>query len=347
MPPRRKRKSDLSLLRSISDVEIKKHHAKGIFTVTQLSHTFRPRRKRKGQAVGKRPRQLAIQALAIRENRVFVLDSFELPKSPIHIYLDFEGDEARRHCYLIGGIVSTSTGDQSFSLWSDGDANEVFEQFLDRIRPLDEFVLFHYGSYELDCFKALRSAANGNLVDKAVAHSFDNAKRRKRLPPTFDVYPLGFVPGLKRPKRMDKPLRARYDSRIRIAYLQRNGKTIPEIMAELGVSHLAVVRGLTRRRRRSRSTGKIRRSAATIAKRGALTMLSFLLSAVAISLSGVMAPGPITAATLAAGARSRHAGAMIALGHAVVEMPLILLLVVGVGSFLESSAVRAGILAFQ
>jgi threonine/homoserine/homoserine lactone efflux protein len=72
-------------------------------------------------------------------------------------------------------------------------------------------------------------------------------------------------------------------------------------------------------------------------------MLAFVLSAVAISLSGVMAPGPITAATLAAGARSRHAGAMIALGHAVVEMPLILLLVVGVGSFLESSAVSAGI----
>lgn len=72
-------------------------------------------------------------------------------------------------------------------------------------------------------------------------------------------------------------------------------------------------------------------------------MLAFLLSTVAISLSGVMAPGPITAATLAAGVRSRHAGAMIALGHAVVEIPLIFLLVVGVGGFLESTAARAGI----
>ena len=34
-------------------------------------------------------------------------------------------------------------------------------------------------------------------------------------------------------------------------------------------------------------------------------MLSFLLPAAAISLSGVMAPGPITAATLAAGASTR------------------------------------------
>jgi threonine/homoserine/homoserine lactone efflux protein len=72
-------------------------------------------------------------------------------------------------------------------------------------------------------------------------------------------------------------------------------------------------------------------------------MFSFLLSAIAISLSGVMAPGPITAATLAAGSRFRHAGAFIALGHAVVEMPLILLLAAGVGTFLTSPTVKAGI----
>ena len=66
-------------------------------------------------------------------------------------------------------------------------------------------------------------------------------------------------------------------------------------------------------------------------------MLAFLVSAVAISLSGVIAPGPVTAATLAAGARHRHAGVMIALGHAIVEVPLILLLVGGVASILDSA----------
>jgi threonine/homoserine/homoserine lactone efflux protein len=70
-------------------------------------------------------------------------------------------------------------------------------------------------------------------------------------------------------------------------------------------------------------------------------MLAFFLSAITISLTGVMAPGPITAATLAAGARSRHAGALIALGHAAVEMPLILLLAAGIGAFLESPTVKA------
>ena len=56
-----------------------------------------------------------------------------------------------------------------------------------------------------------------------------------------------------------------------------------------------------------------------------------------------MAPGPITAATLAAGTRSRHAGALIGVGHIAVELPLILLLGIGVGAFLEAKQVRAAI----
>ena len=72
-------------------------------------------------------------------------------------------------------------------------------------------------------------------------------------------------------------------------------------------------------------------------------MIGFIFTATAISLSGVMAPGPITAATLAAGAKSRHAGAFIGVGHIVVELPLILLLATGVGAFLQSATVGAWI----
>jgi threonine/homoserine/homoserine lactone efflux protein len=72
-------------------------------------------------------------------------------------------------------------------------------------------------------------------------------------------------------------------------------------------------------------------------------LLGFVITAVGISLSGVLAPGPITAATLAAGTRHRHAGFQIALGHIAVELPGILLLFVGLGAFLNSSGVRAGI----
>jgi len=77
---------------------------------------------------------------------------------------------------------------------------------------------------------------------------------------------------------------------------------------------------------------------------GAMSSLpGFLLTIVGISLSGVMAPGPITAATLAAGARSRHAGAWVCAGHIAVELPLILLLAGGLGTLFQSQGIRAGI----
>ena len=72
-------------------------------------------------------------------------------------------------------------------------------------------------------------------------------------------------------------------------------------------------------------------------------MFGFIFTAVAISLSGVMAPGPITAATLTAGSRWRHAGAVIGLGHIAVELPLIVLLVAGAGTFFQSAPIRAGV----
>ncbi len=72
-------------------------------------------------------------------------------------------------------------------------------------------------------------------------------------------------------------------------------------------------------------------------------LIAFLLQAVGISLSGVMAPGPVTAATVAAGARYRHAGMMVAVGHGMVEFPLMILIVLGVGRLLEVEGVRIGI----
>ncbi|MCE5303781.1 MAG: LysE family translocator [Planctomycetaceae bacterium] len=56
-----------------------------------------------------------------------------------------------------------------------------------------------------------------------------------------------------------------------------------------------------------------------------------------------MAPGPITAATLAAGARNRHAGAWICAGHVLVELPLVVFIAAGLGVFFESKGIRTGI----
>src|SRR5262245_4325934 len=94
-------KDDLSLLGGMAEKEIKKYAKRGVFTVTQLSFTFRARRGRPpGQQ--KQVHQHALQALAIREKKVHVLDTPELPTSPIRIYFDIEGDPSRGFDYLLG-----------------------------------------------------------------------------------------------------------------------------------------------------------------------------------------------------------------------------------------------------
>lgn len=69
-------------------------------------------------------------------------------------------------------------------------------------------------------------------------------------------------------------------------------------------------------------------------------MISFLAQTILISLSGVMAPGAVTAATLSQGSQSRWAGVWISIGHGIVEIPLIFLLLVGLGTFFKTDPAK-------
>jgi threonine/homoserine/homoserine lactone efflux protein len=74
-----------------------------------------------------------------------------------------------------------------------------------------------------------------------------------------------------------------------------------------------------------------------------LSLGQFLLAAAGISLTGVMLPGPMTAATIAKGYSDKHAGAWIAVGHAVVEVPLVAIMAViyfASGRFVSSPQVE-------
>jgi len=71
-----------------------------------------------------------------------------------------------------------------------------------------------------------------------------------------------------------------------------------------------------------------------------MAVLLFLVQVVVISLSGVMAPGPVTAAAIGMGARSRYAGMLLAVGHGIVEFPLIVLIVLGMGRILKLPAAQ-------
>jgi threonine/homoserine/homoserine lactone efflux protein len=69
----------------------------------------------------------------------------------------------------------------------------------------------------------------------------------------------------------------------------------------------------------------------------------FLGSVVIISLSGVMMPGPVTAVTVTKGSQRKEAGALVALGHGIIEIPLIFLIYLGLANFFELTGVKIGV----
>jgi threonine/homoserine/homoserine lactone efflux protein len=61
----------------------------------------------------------------------------------------------------------------------------------------------------------------------------------------------------------------------------------------------------------------------------------YILSVIAVSASGVMGPGPLTVATIATGVgRSWKSGLLVSAGHMAVELPLVLLIALGILSFI-------------
>lgn len=68
-----------------------------------------------------------------------------------------------------------------------------------------------------------------------------------------------------------------------------------------------------------------------------MPFFTFISEAVLISLSGVMAPGPVTAVTIGKGNESPHAGALVAIGHGVIEIPLMISILYGFGYLLSLS----------
>ena len=68
-----------------------------------------------------------------------------------------------------------------------------------------------------------------------------------------------------------------------------------------------------------------------------MDMFLFLCNVILISLSGVMAPGAVTAATIAHGSKNPNAGAAISVGHGIIEFPLIIFIMLGLGKILASN----------
>jgi predicted RecB family nuclease len=82
---------NLSLLRGMTEKEVRAYARKGILTVTQLAHTFRPRRKGRRAPPRADRHSHPLQALAVRDKKVYVFGAPQLPTRPVRVYLDIEG----------------------------------------------------------------------------------------------------------------------------------------------------------------------------------------------------------------------------------------------------------------
>ena len=69
----------------------------------------------------------------------------------------------------------------------------------------------------------------------------------------------------------------------------------------------------------------------------------FLASVLLISLSGVLMPGPLFAVTIKKAATSKFSGALIAVGHGIVEFPLMFLIFVVLSQFSIPSFVQIAV----
>src|SRR5437867_2846555 len=148
----------LSLLGGITPKEIRKFNSKGIFTIHQLSYTFRPRRIRNRPSNYTRPHSFALQALALRNRKIYVHETPILPHAPVDIYLDIEGLPDRNLHYLLGLVIHDEGKVRHHYFWADNKDEEpmIFQQCLALLRQYPAFTLFHYGSYEAKYLQKMR-----------------------------------------------------------------------------------------------------------------------------------------------------------------------------------------------
>ena len=129
---------------------MRRYHKKGIFTVTQLSYLFKPRRSRKQSKKTAAPHKLELQALAVRTNKIYIQELPVLSRHPVELFLDIEGIPDEHRYYLFGLLVCASGDCSYYPFWADTaqDEEHIWQQFLEKVNEYPEAPIYHYGTYE-------------------------------------------------------------------------------------------------------------------------------------------------------------------------------------------------------
>jgi len=155
---------DLSLLRGLSGKEVEELRGRGITTVAQLAHTYRPGRRGKRRAAGARKHDPALQAIALREKKVYVLYRPKMPAPHVALYLDIEGVPDRDSYYLIGLLAVEEGRSTSYSFWADDSTQEkaIWQACAEVVEGFRDYTVYHYGRYEQGFLDRVRQSSNAD-----------------------------------------------------------------------------------------------------------------------------------------------------------------------------------------
>ena len=141
---------DLSLLSKMSLKERQKLQGKGIFTVKQLSYTFRPRRRRKSLRSSADNFSYALRALAIRENKIHVAGTPIFTIQDNDCFLDVEGIPDYGFYYLAGLRFRLNGQTIQHSFWAGDRCDEetMWNDLVTDLRANGFGRITHFGNFE-------------------------------------------------------------------------------------------------------------------------------------------------------------------------------------------------------
>jgi len=163
-------RDDLSLLSTMTGKERAKSNAKGVFTITQLSYGYRPRRRKRNRPDAERSKpgkhasltirnDHKLKALAVKKNQIHVVGGPSIKFDGTPTFLDVEGMPERDFYYLVGLRFERDGEQLERSFWADGLDGEraIWENCLRELKAIGNAQIVSYGAYEIRFLRQMRA----------------------------------------------------------------------------------------------------------------------------------------------------------------------------------------------
>ncbi len=142
--------------------------------------------------------RIVLQARALKEKRHFIRKPIDLPEAPLEIFFDIEGDPLRQVEYLFGFLVRREGSKEEKYEYQVAERPEdeakMWAEFLVWVNALeDDYVVYHYGTYELTRIIQLEGRHGCPLEQVAALNRFrDRLVDLNELVKETVVFPLYF-----------------------------------------------------------------------------------------------------------------------------------------------------------